>query len=292
MSHTTRVVYACSHCDYVGATKSRLTIHTRTHTGQKPYVCNFEGCNYAASVLCSLITHKRTHTGERPYVCKFEGCGFAATQSQHLAAHKRTHTGEKPYVCDFEGCAYATTQSSHLADHKRAMHSTEGMQRQKRRENKVITYLQQFWSVEREVNVAFNCFATDGKFARLDGVLHFPERGLTVILEVDEDQHVHYMVACDARRMMDVTTALMCSTTATPHLLWVRFNPDAFAIDGVKQRVKLADKLQALHHLIATYQPTMPVAVCYLFYDMLDGEPVVCADADYDASLRELLHVA
>ena len=151
-----------------------------------------------------------------------------------------------------------------------------------------MSYLQQYWSVEREVTVAFNCFATDGKFARLDGVLHFPERGLTVLLEVDEDQHVHYMVACDARRMMDVTTALMCSATATPHVLWVRFNPDTFMVDGVKQRIKTADRLQALHDFIANYQPVQPVAIAYMFYDMLDGEPAVFADADYDSSVKTL----
>ena len=169
------------------------------------------------------------------------------------------------------------------------MHTAEGQQRQKKRENKVLQWLQQYYTVEREVQVSFSCFASDGKFARLDGVIHLPERDLTVVVEVDEDQHVSYMPGCDTRRMMDVTTALMCSGTATPYLLWMRFNPDSFGVDDVKQKVKLVDKLSALKDLIDTYEPVKPVAVQYLFYDIdFKGCLALHADLEYHKEVKGL----
>ncbi|KYM99372.1 PREDICTED: uncharacterized protein LOC108776763 [Cyphomyrmex costatus] len=78
--------------------------------------CSF--CNRVFPREKSLQAHLRTHTGERPYPCDYPGCTKAFTQSGQLKTHQRLHTGEKPFLCTVPGCETRFTHANrHCPDH-------------------------------------------------------------------------------------------------------------------------------------------------------------------------------
>ncbi|KAI1696568.1 zinc-finger double domain-containing protein [Ditylenchus destructor] len=116
--------HRCNLCPYLSASRGYLTVHMRTHTGQKPYNSALQRhirihtgekpykctlCSYACTTQSNLTTHMRIHTGEKPYKCTL--CSYACTTQGSLTTHMRTHTGEKPYKCTMFLCLQHPEQS-------------------------------------------------------------------------------------------------------------------------------------------------------------------------------------
>ncbi|KAK2583216.1 hypothetical protein KPH14_009235 [Odynerus spinipes] len=81
----------CTYCNRVFPREKSLQAHLRTHTGERPYPCDYPGCTKAFTQSGQLKTHQRLHTGEKPFLCTEPGCEMRFT-------HANRHCPEHPYA--------------------------------------------------------------------------------------------------------------------------------------------------------------------------------------------------
>ena len=94
MKHSGLKPFICDECEKQFSRSCDLKHHKMIHSGLKPFNC--DQCSKAIRLIrtkSKLDIHKRSHTGERPYVT----CSHAFSTNSELTKHRSIHTGEKPY---------------------------------------------------------------------------------------------------------------------------------------------------------------------------------------------------
>ena len=100
------------------------------------------------------------------------------------------------------------------------------------------------------------------------------------------------MISCETRRMVDTYTSLLATNTLNNHTIWLRYNPSAFKINKLRQKLTKSKREQQLLTVIKTFVPSQTMEIIYMLYDYkwLKNEnlniPEILYDIDYPNLLK------
>ncbi|XP_056279837.1 zinc finger protein 335 isoform X5 [Pseudoliparis swirei] len=140
--------FLCPVCHRIYPMQKRLTQHMKTHSSEKPHMCDkcgksfkkrytfkmhllthiqslgdskfkCEFCNYTCDNKKLLLNHQLSHTNDRPFKCDY--CKYSTCKEEFLVSHLAIkHTGEKPFSCDL--CHFTTKHRKNLRLHVQCRH--------------------------------------------------------------------------------------------------------------------------------------------------------------------------
>lgn len=122
-AHSNYAPHSCDLCSCTFKTADQLKAHKASNVhngGNKNFVCPHPGCGKAFALKDALKTHQRTHTKEKPYVC--QTCGTAFPDSSNRTKHRKArHESAAAVPCPFyPTCGYRDSLKSGMEKHCRA----------------------------------------------------------------------------------------------------------------------------------------------------------------------------
>jgi hypothetical protein len=300
-------------CDFEGCTYSAkradiLDTHKLTHSDERQFACLWPGCGLAFKQRQSLGPHMDLHYGIKPVLlcdqCDFKTiyasrlsehtnevhlqirphvcvlCSFAAARPSQLRKHLHgKHKQGDALTCPMPQCDFQTYWEDSLAYHKRFGHTETGERVRNGEEYQTLSLFAASFDVERSFKInKQHLTGTGRRFINIDGAIHLPERNLVVFIEVDEQQHKDctlYSIQEELNRMEDATEG-MRHAGSSAHILWIRFNPNTYTVDGTRYNEPLASRVDKTKEFITSFQPVAnEMNIVYAFYDMSGGKAIV-----------------
>lgn len=258
-----------------------LLVHQRTHTGERPYICPRDGCSSAFPTSTALKQHLFSHDEERKYACTFCEAKFKS-KSSTLRHEREIHHPKRRFSCP--ECSMTFKRATTLRIHQN-VHTPTGKAAFRQE-----TRLAEFF---RQKNVPFEwnqrmyiCDATTGRVTSLqhrdeDGKIFYRPDFMflsyldrLIIVSCDEHEHnsVNYPWDCELTRMQKVMASLKISSKNGGYdprpIQWIRFNPNAFKIDGRTARLRMHQRYEILWRLMQSGR----TGLFYLFYSTTQGK--------------------
>ncbi|XP_067844638.1 zinc finger protein PLAG1-like [Heptranchias perlo] len=100
-------MFSCPLCGKIFISVDKLTAHSYSHIGERPYTCSQHGCTKAFISKYKLIRHMATHCPQKSHRCSF--CEKMFHRKDHLKNHLQTHDPNKVLLrCEECGKRYNT----------------------------------------------------------------------------------------------------------------------------------------------------------------------------------------